>query len=115
MLMSHSRAKCELNVNESGSDDCNVAEIVFVSRDRYRSSPYSRSHQRNYHNQTEEGLSETGMKDSYLILQHRDPQSAEYALQNNGQDGGQPEHSHPATGLRKPQPHGQNDREKPHA
>src|SRR4051812_25488872 len=114
MLMSHSRAKCELKVNESGSHDCNGAEIFFAN-DHHRSSPYLRSHQRNYHNQTKEGLSETGMKDSYLILQHRDAQSAEYALQDNGHDGGQPEHSHPATGLKKPQPHGQNDRENPHA
>ena len=84
MLMPHRRPERKLAINQSrdhesknnqrltGSDPPKLSEA----------SPDRRKRQRDHYQQTKKSLGETGVKDSDLILQQGDAQTAEYALQN---------------------------------
>src|SRR5205085_12199669 len=94
VLMPHGRAERELEINRDCRRDCeslNRRNASWIDVHRDKRTPEIGGHNRDQDDQTEKRLRETGVKDSNLIFQHRDPQATENPLQNYAGDGDQAE------------------------
>src|SRR3989442_719566 len=79
---------------------------------RVSPNPQTESEHGESDNQSEDRLRKTGMKDSDLILQHGDAQTAENALQNDAGDSNQTEIAQRLSILTAPNPDREKDGEK---
>ena len=101
-----------MQIDKRGRHQRDEAERFAAASDSGYSAPRSRSHQRDNNDQTEERLRQTGMKDSDFIFQHRDAQTAQNTLQNDGSNRGDSEHTDPTARVYQPKPHGKDNGEK---
>src|SRR6185369_10551211 len=73
--------------------------------------PEFRRHQRDENKQSEESLSDTGVKDADLIFHHRDSKTAQNSLQNHADNRDDAQAADPPPVVAYPKPRGEDDRE----
>ncbi len=78
-----------------------------------RSGPGGRREERQAHGETEERLGEGAVDDRNPALRQEDPQPAQHALENDGEQGHHSEPAEPAPPLGQPERHRQRNREEP--
>ena len=98
MLMPHGRAERELKINRGRCrerDRFNRGENSKIDNVLRKRAPKISRDERDDDKQTEESLRDAGVKNSDLILEHRDAQPAENSLQNHTADRDQTESANP--------------------
>src|SRR2546430_8048860 len=84
----------------------------FIAEPAGKRPPGVRGHDRNKHDQTEERLSQAGVKDSDLVFQHGDAKAAQNSLQNHAANCDQTERLDCRPLFGSPKPDCENDGEK---
>src|SRR6476661_1595262 len=74
--------------------------------------PEFRRQQRDENKQSEESLSDTGVKDADLIFHHRDSKTTQNSLQNHTDNRDHAQAADPSPVFAQPKPDSQDDREK---